>query len=196
MPDRSIPVVIYAAKSTEDERGSIGTQLTDCRAMAGREGWRVTHELTDEGFSAFSGNRGPALEAAKEAVIAAAAEQGEAVLLAQHSDRVSRGAGDRPNAADHLVEVVASLRRQGVTLRTVQDDFFGDPRIGLMMAAMMGQRNTEDSARKSAAVASGTTSSASGIGRLKTLPLARHVELELPVTRCSNAASKPCRSPR
>jgi hypothetical protein len=33
--------VVYAAKSTEDSRGSIATQFEDGRAMAAREGWDV-----------------------------------------------------------------------------------------------------------------------------------------------------------
>lgn len=44
----------------EDKRGSIETQLEDCRA--GREGWDIVGEFQDEGFSAYSGNRGPGLE--------------------------------------------------------------------------------------------------------------------------------------
>ncbi len=59
--------VLYAAKSTEDKRGSIPTQLADARAMAEREGWEIIGEFQDEGFSAYSGNRGPGLEAAKRA---------------------------------------------------------------------------------------------------------------------------------
>lgn len=151
----STSAVIYAAKSTSDPHGSIGRQLDDCRELAEREGWEVVGEHQDEGFSAFSGNRGPGLEAARRQAEATAAERGSCVFVAQHSDRVSRGAGDRPDAPRHLVEVVASMRRVGVTLRTVQDDFFGDSRMGLVMAAMMGQRNTEDSARKSEATSSG-----------------------------------------
>jgi len=154
-PDFPIPCVLYAAKSTADPRGSIATQLSDARAMAEREGWEVVAECQDEGFSAFKGNRGPGLDQAKRAAAQAAEEHGAAVLLAQHSDRLARGAGDAPGAADHLVEVVAPLRRCGVQVRTVLDDFFKDPRVGLMMAAVQGQRNAEDSDRKSGAVADG-----------------------------------------
>jgi len=100
------PAVIYAAKSTEDKRGSIGTQLTDCRALTEREGWDVVGEFQDEGFSAYSGNRGPGLEGAMQLAAETAAERGRCVLAAQHSDRLSRGAGDRPEAARHLAEVV------------------------------------------------------------------------------------------
>ncbi len=153
--DAPTPAVLYAAKSTKDPRRSIPRQIEDCKVMADREGWEVVGEFQDEGFSAYSGNRGPGLERAKAFAARAATEHGECILVAQHSDRISRGAGDAPDAADHLVEVVAWLTRHGVTLRTVQDDFYGDPRIAHLMAAAMGQRNTEDSGRKSKAVASG-----------------------------------------
>ena len=54
-----VPVVVYAAKSTADERGSIPTQLADCRAAIEREGDRtVVAEYQDEARSAFHGNRG------------------------------------------------------------------------------------------------------------------------------------------
>src|SRR3954447_23425291 len=87
------PVVIYAAKSTADRKGSIPTQLSDCHAMAEREGWRVVAEHQDEGFSAFKGSRGPGLEAAVKTAVAAAEEHGSCMLLAQHSDRFARGDG-------------------------------------------------------------------------------------------------------
>jgi site-specific DNA recombinase len=152
---RSVPAVLYAAKSTEDKHGSIPDQLARGRALAEREGWLIAGEFKDESFSAYSRNRGPDLEKAKAKAIALAERHGEAVLVALHSDRVARGAGDEPGAADHLVEVVAQLRRNGVRLRTVEDDFFADDRIGLLMAAVMGQRNTEDSRRKAESVQAG-----------------------------------------
>jgi site-specific DNA recombinase len=146
----SRPAVLYAAKSTEDKRGSIPTQLDDCRAMAKCEGWKIVGEFQDEDFSAYSGNRGPGLEQAREL-----AADVKGILVAQHSDRLARGAGDAPGAAEHLVEVLMWANRHEVVLRTIQDDFFHDPRTNVQMAAMMGQRNTEDSRRKSEAVKSG-----------------------------------------
>ena len=101
--------VIYGAKSTEDTHGSIGTQLADCRALAEREGWTVIGEFHDEAFSAYKGNRGPGLEAAKTLAAHAAAEDGRCVLVAQDADRFARGAGDAPGAADHLGEVYFSM---------------------------------------------------------------------------------------
>jgi hypothetical protein len=71
--------VIYGAKSTEDVHGSIPTQLEDCRKMAEREGWEIVGEFTDEGFSAYSGNRGKGLEDAKAKATAVANQNGEAL---------------------------------------------------------------------------------------------------------------------
>src|ERR1700754_5076047 len=62
--------IIYAAKSTQDKRRSIGTQLEDAREFCEDNGWTVVdppHKAAykDEGFSAYSGNRGPDLRAAE-----------------------------------------------------------------------------------------------------------------------------------
>src|SRR4051812_18777182 len=103
----TVHAVIYAAKSTEDKHGSIPTQLDDCRAMAKREGWEIVAEFTDEGFSAYSGNRGPGLVRARQM----AAGHAPAILVVQHSDRLSRGAGDAPGAAEHLGEILFWARR-------------------------------------------------------------------------------------
>ena len=63
-------------QSTEDTHGSIPTQIEDCRALAEREGWEVVGVFQDEGFSAFSGNRGPDLEKAKALATTSAVERG------------------------------------------------------------------------------------------------------------------------
>jgi len=73
--------------------------------MAEREGWEVVAEFSDEAFSAYSGNRGPGLAQAR----ATAALHAPAVLLVQHSDRLARGAGDAPGAAEHLAEILFGL---------------------------------------------------------------------------------------
>ena len=51
--------VIYAAKSTQDRHLSIPTQLDGCREKTTSEGWTCApgDEFSDEGFSAYSGNR-------------------------------------------------------------------------------------------------------------------------------------------
>jgi Resolvase, N terminal domain len=47
--------ILYAAKSTEDRRGGIPTQLADCRAAAEAEGRDVVAQYSDESASARTG---------------------------------------------------------------------------------------------------------------------------------------------
>lgn len=117
--DTRVPAVIYAAKSTDDPRGSIETQITDCEAMAASESWGVVGTYFDEAASAYHGNRGDGLTQAREHVARLAAEHGKAVLVVQHSDRLSRGDGV---CAAHLVEYVLWAMNTGVVIRSVQDD--------------------------------------------------------------------------
>lgn len=150
--DRQTPrlrCVIYAAKSTQDIRGSIDTQLVDCRAAAQAEGRDVVDQYQDESASAFHGDRGPGLRSAFEHAERLAAAYGTAELWCQHPDRIARGDGMQ---AAHLIEYVLRARKTGVQLRAVQhDDTFRD----LIHAVLTGERNHEDSARKAAAVAAG-----------------------------------------
>ena len=143
----TVPVVIYCAKSTEDTRGSLDTQLADCRTAV--DGRQIVGEFSDEGKSGYHGNRGAGLAGAKETVIAAAAEHGAAELWVQHSDRLSRGDGV---TADHLAEIFFAMRRVGVRLRSVQDDGNLED---VIRVALIGERNTEDSRRKGLSVKSG-----------------------------------------
>jgi DNA invertase Pin-like site-specific DNA recombinase len=136
--------VLYAAKSTEDSRGSIPSQLADGRKFAREEGLEVVAEYSEQEVSAYKGNRGPELAAALEHV-----ERIKGVLVAQHSDRLARGDGKR---ARHLVEIALWARKVGVEICCVQDLSTFE---NVVLAAMMGERNMEDSRRKSAAVVAG-----------------------------------------
>ncbi len=79
-------------------------------------------------------------------------ECGSCLLVAQHSDRLARGAGDGPGAAQHLLEILFWARRCNVVLRSVEDDAnLTSP----LLAAMIGERNWEDSHRKSLATRAG-----------------------------------------
>jgi DNA invertase Pin-like site-specific DNA recombinase len=145
---------LYAAKSTEDKHGSIPTQLDDCRAMAEREDWTIVGEHKDEAKSAYHGDRGPGLASAREQAVRVAAEGDGCILVAQHSDRFARGDGLQ---AQHLAELWFAVRREGVELRSVQDDStFTNP----LLIMALGERNTEDSRRKGLAVAAGMKRSA------------------------------------
>jgi DNA invertase Pin-like site-specific DNA recombinase len=152
------PAVLYAAKSTQDKKASIPKQLKDGRKMAADADWDViggpgVGEFKDEKFSAFSGNRGPGLKAAVEAAERAAERTGKVcMLVCQHSDRFARGAGDRPGAADSLIEIWHRTRRRNVHLRSFQNDVMLSKSV---LVAVASEQAHEESKRKSEAVADG-----------------------------------------
>jgi DNA invertase Pin-like site-specific DNA recombinase len=153
-----VPAVVYAAKSTEDKKGSIPTQLEDGRALAERDGLTVVAEFQDESFSAFHGSRGPGLAEAIAKCESLVAEYGNAALVVQHSDRLARGDA---KSAKHLVEYVLWSIKAGVRIKSVQDgDMFPEGEYGLLMSAVGGMRNNEDSKRKSQSVKDGLRRSA------------------------------------
>jgi hypothetical protein len=141
-----IACVVYAAKSTEDKRGSIPDQLHECReAIESDPRRRLVAEYKDEAVSAYRSNRGPGLKDATEHAEDLAAEEGVAELWAQHSDRIARGDG---RAAQHTVEIALWALKNDVRVRTLQDpETFSD----LLYAVVTGQRNNEDSKRKALA---------------------------------------------
>lgn len=163
----AVPAVVYAAKSTEDTHGSIPTQIEDARALAERNGWEVVGVYQDEAKSAYKGNRGDDLARAREH-----AERVGGVIVVQHSDRLARGDGIR---ADHLVELVLWARKTGVRWASVQDPQTFDG-MGLVYAALMGDRNHDDSARKSESVRSGIKRRAEKGKPVGSMPLGYTVE--------------------
>jgi DNA invertase Pin-like site-specific DNA recombinase len=143
--------VSFAAKSTEDTHGSIDGQMRDCRELAEREDLDLPadREFHDEKMSGWSGDRGPGLARALAECERLAAEYGSCALLLQHSDRLARGDGIK---AKHLVEYALWALKANVTIFSKQDpQTFGD----LLYAVVTGQRNHEDSARKSTSVRDG-----------------------------------------
>jgi DNA invertase Pin-like site-specific DNA recombinase len=143
------PAILYGAKSTADKNASIPTQLREGRELAEQESLAVAGEFSDEKASAYSGDRGPELVTAKAEAERLAAEHGECHLIIQHSDRLARGDGIQ---AAHLVEYALWAIKCGVKIRSIQDPgTFAD----LLYAVVTGQRNHEDSRRKSAAVKAG-----------------------------------------
>src|ERR1044072_7909755 len=89
--------ILYAAKSSPDEKGSIEGQLKEGREKAKKLGLEVVAEYSEEDVSAYKGDRGPELAAALKH-----AERIGATLIAQHSDRLARGDAKQ---ARHLVEI-------------------------------------------------------------------------------------------
>lgn len=138
------PAIIYAAKSSPDERGSIPDQIKRCRGLAETDSYEVVAIYSEENVSAYNDDRGPELAAALEH----AARIG-AALLVWHSDRLARGDGEKNR---HLVEVLLDAMHKGYRLRSVEDDATF---ASVSSAAQMGDRNHEDSRRKSGAVRDG-----------------------------------------
>ena len=109
-----IPCVIYAAKSTEDRRGSIPEQLEECReAIDADRRRRFVAEYEDEAVSAYRRDRGPGLRDATEHAEDLARECGVAELWAQHSDRLARG----DSVPDVLSAVVEAVERDQTGMR-------------------------------------------------------------------------------
>ena len=138
------PALVYAAKSSPDEKGSIADQLKEGREKAKELGLEFTAEYSEEDISAYTDDRGPELAAALEH-----AERIGATLIVQHSDRLARGDAKQ---ARHLVEIALWALKADVKIHCIQD-----PRTfeSLQDAAVMGERNMEDSRRKSKAVKAG-----------------------------------------
>lgn len=146
----SVRAIAFAAKSTADPHGSIEGQLQDARKLAEKQGLVLVSEYHDESASAYHGNRGPNLARAIAEAERLAAEDGRAALIVQHSDRLARGDGRK---AKHLVEYALWALKSNITICSVQDpQTFRDD---LIYAALTGQRNHEDSARKSSATRDG-----------------------------------------
>lgn len=142
--------LIYAAKSTKDPRGSIGTQVAQCAEAIRAEGREpYGRPYRDEAASAYHGNRGADLAAVMAEAERLRAAGDEVNLWVQHSDRTARGDGVE---ARHVVEVMLWALKQGVQVHSLQDAAtFQD----LLYSVVTGQRNHEDSARKAKATADG-----------------------------------------
>jgi site-specific DNA recombinase len=150
------PAILYAAKSTEDVRGSIPDQLADTRKLAGERGLEVVDEFKDEAASAFHGNRGEGLAKAMVACERLSAERDECWLLIQHSSRLARGDAMQ---ARHLVEITLWAMKHRITIASVHDPgmFPDDPEdpVALLLSSVAGTPNHQESARKSKAVSKG-----------------------------------------
>jgi DNA invertase Pin-like site-specific DNA recombinase len=147
------PSVIYGAKSTVDKHGSIPDQLADGRRLAAARGLEVVAEFDDEAASAYRGDRGPGLASAMAECERLSAAHGTATLIVQHSDRLARGDAKQ---ARHLIEVVVWAIKSDVQLLSVQDpEMLAGGDMALLMGAIGGMRNNQDSKRKGDAVKGG-----------------------------------------
>jgi resolvase-like protein len=114
---RPIHAVLYAAKSTDDPRGSIPDQLRRCRNAAEAENREVVAEFLDEAASGYHASRGPGLADARALTERLRAEGREVELWVLDPDRLARGSGERGKA--HLAQVywVVGRDRRGAARR-------------------------------------------------------------------------------
>jgi DNA invertase Pin-like site-specific DNA recombinase len=147
--------VIYAAKSTVDERGSIPDQLADGRKLAAERALAVAsdREFWDEDKSAFHGNRGDGLVNAMAACERLTAEDGSCALIVQRSDRLARGDG---REARSLVEIVLWAIKHDVELFSVMDpEILAGGDLALVMGAIGHMKGHGESKVKSESVKKG-----------------------------------------
>jgi DNA invertase Pin-like site-specific DNA recombinase len=135
-----IPCVVYAAKSTPDEKGSTADQLRQVRGRIAELGDReVVAEFSEENVSAYHGNRGPELEAAMAAAVAAAPSE----LWCFHSSRLARGSGKLAEGRS-LMKLFSDLLSAGVQLRSVEDDPFLTNPMLVGVASEMAHKYSAD----------------------------------------------------
>ena len=140
----SIPAVLYAAKSTPDEKESNVSQLEECRSRALDElGRFLISEHHEANKSGWKGDRGDELEAALKAAEHAAEKHGTAELWVWKSERLARGSG-RKDEARSLLEVFTRCKRAGVTLRSVIDDAYVQDEAMVGMASKMAEKYSAD----------------------------------------------------
>jgi DNA invertase Pin-like site-specific DNA recombinase len=147
--------VIYAAKSTEDTRGSIPDQFADGRRLAADRGFEVAAEaeFNDEAKSAFHGDRGPGLAAAMTECERLSAEDGSCALIVQRSDRLARGDAKQ---ARSLVEIVLWAIKHDVALHSVMDpEILAGGDFALVMGAIGAMKGHGESKVKSESVKKG-----------------------------------------
>jgi hypothetical protein len=143
----TIPAIIYAARSaSERDEGAKSTdsQLAVVREILARDGREpYVRPFKEDGHSGSRKNRGPELQAAIDAAVAAAVEHGSAELWAFHSSRFARGSG-RLGEARALGKLFYDLRAQGVALRTVEDDEFVRNEQLIGIASSQASKYAED----------------------------------------------------
>lgn len=102
---------IYARISSDREGSGLGVerQTDDCMGLCKRNGWTVTHVLTDNDLSAYSGKTRPDYSRLLDLV----RNQEIDVIVAWHTDRLHRRFAE-------LVTYIDVLKGSGVTTHTVK----------------------------------------------------------------------------
>jgi DNA invertase Pin-like site-specific DNA recombinase len=135
-----IPAVLYAVKSSPDEKGSVDDQQRIIREAIDDDS-RIIATFGEENQSGYRKERGPQLEAAMQAAQAAAAEHGESEIWVWHSSRLARGDGTRGQRS--VMKVVADLLYEGVIVRSATDPEMVTPMLA-GIASKVANKYSED----------------------------------------------------
>jgi DNA invertase Pin-like site-specific DNA recombinase len=141
----SIPCVVYAAKSTENDNESIQDQLRaiDQRLSVEADRFLFAEPFSESERSGFRHSRGPELEAALRAADEAAETHGTAELWVWQSNRLARGTG-RKNEARSLLEIFVQTKRAGIRLRSITDDGYIQDEATIGLASQLAAKYSED----------------------------------------------------
>ena len=96
------------SKDAPGQRAGVTRQLEDCKALADRLGWEVTHRYGDDDLSACSGSTRPGFEA----MLKAMADGDLGALICWHPNRLFTSMKD-------LERLIVIAHDRGVELRTV-----------------------------------------------------------------------------
>lgn len=134
--------VIYGVKSSPDEKGAVDDQLKVIREHLPADRQEVA-AFQEENQSGYRKSRGPELERAIQAALAAAREDGQAELWCWHSSRLARGTGKKGQARA-LGALFYELMAQGVTIRSALDDPYVATEEFIGMASRQSAKYSED----------------------------------------------------
>lgn len=142
---KTLRAAIYA-RISEDKAGEargVARQLEDARALAADRGWEVVGEFTDNDVSAYTGKHRPGY-----AALMAAVEAGEVDRIVVYmTSRLWRSRKERAAA----METLERLRVSVVPVSGTELDFA--TASGRMVAGLLGEFDTAESAIKSERVA-------------------------------------------
>jgi DNA invertase Pin-like site-specific DNA recombinase len=142
---KPIRAVIYAriSEDTAGEARGVARQLDDCRALAASRGWEVAGEFTDNDVSAFTGAKRPGYAALMAAVEAREVDR----IVVYMTSRLWRSRKERAAA----IEVLADARVGVAAVSGPELDLSNAS--GRMLAGILGEFDTAESAIKSERVA-------------------------------------------
>ena len=140
---RPMRAVVYGCKSSPDEKESVADQHRIVREAIGDDE-RIIGVFGEDNQSGYRKERGPRLEAAMQAAIRAAAEDGEAELWVFHSSRLARGDGTKGKRS--IAKLVHDLLYEDVIVRSVSDPEMVTPMLAGIASKVSHQYSADLSA--------------------------------------------------